>query len=857
MSDSVDFLSSAMQDTLLQLRFRVTLLELELEKAKMVSLQAERRAELALQAETKAERELEQAIEITIETSRAAEDAIHAQMEAEQRAELAIVEAERAKQAQHAAEMTAETALIEAEAMRKRLKQIGLQAHREIAPLGLTDAASSDTCSLGPAEALELSRPSNDDADRFPLPNDPLPSSTKGGQARQVINEHTLAFMRENAARREHSATFKHIVSGSTLAACGAGLNVMALSCGFDNGFVQIYNLPFNMEADHIASLFSSADTPFIITDTSQCGNGTLNATVLVKAGRKQTVVDQIHGKTIRGRVLRATVVGAKCIAQLRAPHYELQLTWEPRPNDSFSSNINIELGRLLESSPGLICFQFTACGPTGTYTAATAEFDSWSSAKKTHVLLEQLGLQQSFPSIRYDLRPNQPTQHILRIPLDQHYLFEDDDSAKNRRMSITEEQGAIVRTDYLGFDWFDGWLWSFDLTAKELMEQMLSRKDTGIYRITRDWLSRMLTFHAESQKAIDAVATAIREAVARSKLAKYRTRISRQLVRSLQDSDILDTLHAEPGVGTVSLDMMCSHYVLKYRGGNAADMIDKLATGTHSDEAEEKVSCPICLAEVVQPIELGCGHEYCAACLRGYLITAPERNRFPITCIGNDDTCRRPVAIPIIQTVLSIPQFHHLVDRATSSYVDQHPNELRYCPTPGCTQIYRRNKDKNGLTCPSCLTSVCSTCNSKGHPGRTCPEQRACTDPNEQERLDSIWASRNGAKGCPSCHVWIQKTTGCNHMHCRMCNAHICWLCLAKYKTAKDVYEHLREIHGSISVPPVNGLDQDLQLAHQLQMHEVVRANQVQTTLGMRDIVQRENVYGRQLRERDSCIIM
>jgi len=848
-----------MQDALLQLRFRVSLLELDLEKAKMVGLEAERRAETALQAQTKVERELERAIGITIETSRAAEDATHAQIEAEQRAELAIVEAERAKQAQHAAEKTAETALIEAEAMRKRLKQIGLQAYGEISALGLTDATPSDTCLLGPAEALELSRPSNDDADLFPLPNDSLPSPTKGGQARQVINEQTLASMHKDAARKEHSATFKHIVSGSTLAACGAGLKVMALSCGFDNGFVQIYNLPFNMEADQIASLFSGADTPFIVTDTSQCGNGTLNATVLVKAGRRQAVVDQIHGRTILGRVLRATVVGTECIARLRVPHYELQLTWEPRLNDLSSSNINIELRRLLESSPGLIFFQFTACSPTGTYTAATAEFVSWSSAKKAHAQLEQLGLEQSSSSIRYDLRPNQPTQHILRIPLDQHYLFEDDDSAKNRRMSVTEEQGTIVRTDYLGFDWFDGWLWSFDLTAKELMEQMLSHKETGIYRITRDWLSRMLTFHAESQQAIDAVATAIREAVARSKLAKYRSRISSQLVRSLQDSDILDSLHAEHGVGMVSLDVMYSHYVLKYRGGRAADsdMVYKLAAETHFDEEEEKASCPICLAEVVEPIGLGCGHEYCAACLRGYLVTAPERNRFPITCIGNDDTCQRPVAIPIIQTVLSIPQFHHLVDRATSSYVDQHPNELRYCPTPGCTQTYRCSKDKKGLTCPSCLASVCSTCNSKGHPGRTCPEQRACTDPNEQERLDSMWASRNGAKACPSCHVWIQKTTGCNHMHCRMCNAHICWLCLAKYKTAKDVYEHLREIHGGVSVPPMNGLDQDLRFAHQLQMHEVVHANQAHTTVRMRDIVQRENVYGRQLREREFCIVM
>ena len=221
---------------------------------------------------------------------------------------------------------------------------------------------------------------------------------------------------------------------------------------------------------------------------------------------------------------------------------------------------------------------------------------------------------------------------------------------------------------------------------------------------------------------------------------------------------------------------------------------------------------------EVVEPIGLGCGHEYCAACLRHYLITAPERNRFPITCIGSDDMCHRPIAIPTIQTVLSIPEFYHLVDKAVSSYVNQHPNELKYCPTPGCTQIFHSRKGKRALICPSCSTSICSTCNTKVHPGRTCPEQRTCIGSNEHDRLDSIWASRNGAKECPSCHVWIQKTAGCNRMHCRLCKAHICWICLAKYKTASDVYEHLRAEHG--------GVNQDLRFARALQM----QANEVNT---------------------------
>jgi hypothetical protein len=798
--DRVDCLSLATQD--MQLRLRISLLEQELEVNKTFLLEAERRAAAALQAQSKAERDLEQVIEMSIEASRATEDAIHAQMEAEQRAELAVMEAERAKQAQSAAEKTAEIALIEAEVVQKQsMKRTGL--------------SSSETCSLGPAEALEQSLPSSEgDTDTFSLPV----NLSQEGRASQVINEQVLASMCESAARKEYDTTFKHIISGSTLATCGAGLKVVAISCGFGNDFIEIHNLPLDMEADNIASLLSSMDTPSIVTDTWQCGNGTISAMILIKAGKKQTVVNQIHGRTIRGHVLRANVVGAKWITQLRAPYYELQFAWEPHANDTSPS---VELKKLLKSSPGLISFQFTACSPTGMFTAATARFDSWSSANSAHAQLGGMGIEQGFLSLKCDLRPNQPTRHILRIPLNQHYIFENEDAVKKQGMSMTsEEQGMIVQTDYLGSDWFDGWLWSSDPTTKELMEQILSQKEMRIHRITQDWLSRTLTFHAESQQAVDAASTAIRVAVARSKLVAYQTRISRRLVRSLQESDVLDSLRTEPGPGAVSLDVVCSHFVLKYRGGYSIAAMEKIAAkeNPESESAEEMASCPICLVEVVEPIGLGCGHEYCAACLRRYLITAPERNRFPITCIGNDDMCHRPVAIPIIQTVLSIPEFRHLVDKAASSYVNQHPNELKYCPTPGCTQIYRSSKDKKALICPSCTTSVCSTCNTKGHPGRTCPEQRACIGPNEHERLDSIWASRNGAKECPSCHVWIQKTAGCNHMHCRLCKAHICWICLAKYRIANDVYEHLRAVHG--------GVNQDLRFARGLQM----QVNEVNT---------------------------
>ncbi|KAK2459948.1 hypothetical protein APHAL10511_008033 [Amanita phalloides] len=865
-----------------QLRLRLAFLEGELERARASQREAERKAERAGRAQVEAERGLAQAVETCVEAARVAEDAVHAQMEAEQRAELAMVEAERARAAQGAAEKTAESALREAEEERRAraeavrmLRHAGLVVREEeVQGQGEDDQfeRAREEGEESPPDALESVGGLPCSSSR-PLSGVSGISPAEG--APQPIDDGALEAMRENAARKEYGMTIKHIVSDSTLATCGPGLRVQAISCGFDNGFVEIHNLPLDVDADEIAALFSGTATPFVVTDTRQYGNGTITAMVIVRAARKQIVADHICQKTIRGRALRANVLGAEAAAQHRAPCYELHLSWETPDSGPSSSITNVvkprvhdqqgfcaELKRQLESSSGLISLQFTGCCPTGTYTEAVARFESWSSAKRAHVQLVEKARAPGFPPMKCDLRPNRLMRYILRVPLDQYHICasEDEESDVNtpQRTVVTESEGMIVQTEYLGSDWFDGWLWSFDPGVKELLEQTLLSKDLGIYAITRDWLSCTLMVHAESQQALDAAAKVIRRAAAQSERAIYVTRINKRLVQSLQENGRLGSLQKTfGGPRVLSLDVTRSHHVLKCSGGSLCTVIDSLVTTDKPQpNEEEEAHCPICLAEVVVPIKLDCGHSYCTSCLRRYLITAPERSRFPITCIGNDDGCQRPIAVPVIRSLLSVSEFHTVLDKAVISYINQHPSEFRHCSTPGCTQLYRSDRDKRALTCPSCAVPICSTCHGKGHPGSTCPEQRAL-EASEQDRLNSQWASHNGAKKCPSCRVWIQKTAGCNHVHCRMCKAHICWVCLARYRTANDVYEHLREVHGGLNQNAnyqLNGVQADFQLARHLQMREVVQQPQ---TIRMRDIMQRGDVHGRQRDRGEFCVLM
>ncbi|KAH8099503.1 hypothetical protein BXZ70DRAFT_229611 [Cristinia sonorae] len=212
----------------------------------------------------------------------------------------------------------------------------------------------------------------------------------------------------------------------------------------------------------------------------------------------------------------------------------------------------------------------------------------------------------------------------------------------------------------------------------------------------------------------------------------------------------------------------------------------------------EEGPTCPVCYTEASNPEELGCGHTYCAGCLRHFLSTAAESKEFPLVCMGNNATCNCPISIPFIRRFMHPQAFANLVESAFSSYLDQHSQELKYCKTPDCTQIYRRQTGASILQCPSCSATVCPGCDEEAHEGMTCTERQLHSDPAYQQRRETEELEAAGCKRCPSCRAWIQKNDGCNHMTCRSCQTHFCWICLGVFGD-REVYQHMNAVHGGI----------------------------------------------------------
>ncbi|KAF5690867.1 hypothetical protein FCIRC_598 [Fusarium circinatum] len=143
---------------------------------------------------------------------------------------------------------------------------------------------------------------------------------------------------------------------------------------------------------------------------------------------------------------------------------------------------------------------------------------------------------------------------------------------------------------------------------------------------------------------------------------------------------------------------------------------------------------------------------------------------------------------------------FESVLEASFASYMRRHQDQLRYCPTPECTQVYRIAQPETSVppifTCAKCMTATCTSCHAS-HPRRTCAQYKGDESGGMAELLKA--KEELGFKDCPKCNTHIQKDAGCNHINCTACGTHICWLCLKTFTDGDDCYDHMGRIHGGI----------------------------------------------------------
>lgn len=117
----------------------------------------------------------------------------------------------------------------------------------------------------------------------------------------------------------------------------------------------------------------------------------------------------------------------------------------------------------------------------------------------------------------------------------------------------------------------------------------------------------------------------------------------------------------------------------------------------------------------------------------------------------------------------------------------------------PHCSHITEHNlpvrmrklrEEEVKIRCENCTIEWCFKCHAPWHQGLTCKEFMRG---NRQFR---VWTKDrpNGianCQKCPTCRVFIQRSTGCDHMTCNRCNTHFCYKCGGRFIDFPGLGDH------------------------------------------------------------------
>ena len=579
-----------------------------------------------------------------------------------------------------------------------------------------------------------------------------------------------------------------------------------------------------------------------------------------------QKIIDELHNTIRHGQLIQA-VIGRRYVrgydrsvmvsglpvgASLDVgQNYCCMVTDITSPTFNAEDSVELDLRRAMEE---MIGYQSYEVGSTHPKMEVRVKFDSWANAERAFDRLTR-PLKPGYPN--FDLRlPPRQFEYTIKIPFAQFRAqkarwnslsrgaergaflnFTVMDNAKHVLLRVHGEDkkrvGQLkVRVENLvAGETLDASLWHrscLSVTGRGILNDIGNRSNAYI---GCDEKTRSLKLYADGRAKGNALKL-LKERVELVNNSKFTINLDPVAASFFMHKGVT-ILKQELGDHAVALQLASPTRLVVRGGEKAHHIIDQLLeesrTGfqPHTTNGVE-TTCPVCFDEPSSPVLLGCKHVYCTECIRHFLFSASERKQFPLVCAGDDDKCKVPIAIPVIQRFLSQQQFNELLEAAAVSYIEKHPGQFQYCKTTDCKQVYRRGK--TARPCPSCLMSICTSCHKEEHCGMTCAERELLDNRAEQERRNEQWASTSGAKHCPRCRVFVQKTDGCNHMECR-CGVHFCWICLQVFDR-QVIYQHMRSEHGGVftAVPGENQpqrenqqMQADLEYARRLQQEEIV----------------------------------
>lgn len=204
---------------------------------------------------------------------------------------------------------------------------------------------------------------------------------------------------------------------------------------------------------------------------------------------------------------------------------------------------------------------------------------------------------------------------------------------------------------------------------------------------------------------------------------------------------------------------------------------------------------CPMCFEDVLgsRGLFLTCDHFGCRECLGQMAqIHTGEADLSSLRCPYQG--CGEPFGIEAVTELLGAdsPVLARWEELSLQRCLDR-MGDVAFCPRCDANgvRVPCIQDEDHMAKCEACLFVFCGKCKSVFHPGTPCAdrndqmwalEQRARGQGREAEaaqgELLTLRLLSSTTRNCPKCSTAIQKSEGCNKMHCKNCGVYFCWKC-------------------------------------------------------------------------------
>ncbi|XP_035659765.1 E3 ubiquitin-protein ligase RNF19A-like [Branchiostoma floridae] len=206
---------------------------------------------------------------------------------------------------------------------------------------------------------------------------------------------------------------------------------------------------------------------------------------------------------------------------------------------------------------------------------------------------------------------------------------------------------------------------------------------------------------------------------------------------------------------------------------------------------------CGVCLETQALHRRPCCNFPVCDACLKQYFTTQVLQAIVKLYCCSSE--CQSTVSREEITFRLDddarLKFQRYLVEANREPHVKTCPR----CSEPMTVDKRLVSKkdwspEEAMVVCKECSMVWCFPCHAPWHEGVNCRLYQ------KGDKLLKVWAKEEcqgqvNAQKCPKCKIYIQRTSGCDHMTCTRCKTEFCYRCGDRFRDIRFMGNHYTKL--------------------------------------------------------------